>query len=146
MSLDPGVSSSRSPRRPQAAHGGTDAVCEPQYLPRRSRDRAGFGKKPLGTLIALDRIMTSAKRPLSDLEPADLDAAAGGHQPLTLRTEGRPLSKNVLDCRGDTCTDWTGETDVEATLQHKHNVGWPPRKPLPTGDGGGLGSPRIPGE
>jgi hypothetical protein len=86
--------------------------------------------------------MTRPTPTLTEIAPDDLEAASGGQQ-LQFKTEGREGSTNVLDCRGDTCLDSTGKVDVEATRAHKQGI-HPPIKPLPTGDGGGLGTPRVP--
>lgn len=83
--------------------------------------------------------MSSPDKTLETIELRDLDAAAGGMR----WDENSRESTNVIDCRGPTCLDSNGNVDVRATLQHKHNIGHD-IKPLPKGDGGGLGLPRIP--
>jgi hypothetical protein len=78
---------------------------------------------------------------LEPIDPARLDAASGGMK----YDESSRQSTNVLDCRGPTCLDSTGKTDVKATMQHKYGVGIE-RQPLPKGDGGPLPGPKMPGE
>jgi len=82
---------------------------------------------------------TLSPPPLDPIDPARLDAVSGGMR----YDENSRESENVLDCRGATCVDSSGKIDVKATMQHKYGVGIE-RKPLPKGDGGGLGLPKIP--
>jgi hypothetical protein len=89
--------------------------------------------------LLVEASMTRPHPTLESIELSDLDAAAGGMR----WDENSRQSTNVIDCRGPTCLDSNGEVDVKATMQHKYNIGHE-RKPLPKGDGGGLGLPRIP--
>jgi hypothetical protein len=86
--------------------------------------------------------MTRVVSSIENLESSILGAVTGG-QNLGFVTQGRQGSENILDCRGDTCLDSTGKVDWAATRAHKYGI-QPPPLPLPTGDGGGLGTPKVP--
>jgi hypothetical protein len=83
--------------------------------------------------------MKTPDEPLQELEPLTLEEASGGFK----WDANSPRSTNVLDCRGPTCLKPNGEIDAVATRQHKQGIGHP-NIPLPKGDGGPLGGPRVP--